>query len=142
MTTTITTKDRVLLDVFTTALEGGINYWAHVRMYHWTNDPSGDPLRNPDYEGFEARIMDKEDVDGNDQYEPLIINRETIEEGIDELAKRLVHNDLTLSPYHTVAILELWKIVNAEGNDENLDYDADTADLIVQQGLLGDVIFG
>ena len=138
-----TTKDQALLDVFTTACEGGINYWADVRKYHWTNDPNGDPLRAPDYEGFEARIMDKEDTyTGSDDYEPILINRETIEEGIDSLAKRLVHNDLTLSSYHTIAILELWKIVNAEGNDDNLDYDADTADLIVQQGLFGDVIYG
>jgi hypothetical protein len=136
----ITTKDTILIDVFTTALEGGINYWADVRKYHWTNDPNGDPLRDPDYEGFEARIMDKEDVEGRD--EPFIINRQVIEEGIDSLAKRLVGNDLTLSSYHANAILELWKIVNAGGNDDNLDFDADTADLIVQQGLFGDVIYG
>jgi hypothetical protein len=123
------------MDVFTTACEGGINYWASFKSYHWCLDNSGS-LDKMDYENFRAVIVEK---GGEGE---ITINREVIERGIDGLAKRLVGHDFRLSLYHTMAILELWKIVNAEGNLDYLDYDGDTADLIVQQGLFGEVIYG
>jgi len=131
-----TNKDQALMGVFTTACEGGINYWASFRKYHWCLDGSGS-LDKMDYENFEAVIYEAE-RDGGD----FIINREEIEHGIDELAKRLVGNDFRLNAYHTMAILELWKAVNIEGVLDYCDYDADTADLIVQQGLFGEIIYG
>jgi hypothetical protein len=132
-----TNKDKALIDVFTTACEGGINYWAGFKSYHWCLDNSGS-LDKMDYENFEAKIVFFDERN----YEPVTINREAIERGIDELAKRLVGNDFRLNNYHTIAILELWKIVNAEGNLDYLDFDADTADLIVQHGLFGEIIYG
>jgi len=132
-----TNKDRALMDVFTTACEGGINYWANFRKYHWCLDGSGD-LDKMDYQNFEAHITLADD----DRKDEIVINRQVIEHGIDEIGKRLVGHDFRLSPYHTMAILELWRIVNAEGNLDYLDYDADTADLIVQQGLFGEIIYG
>jgi len=130
-----TNKDQALMGVFTTACEGGINYWASFRKYHWCLDRPGS-IDNMDYENFEAVIV--EEGGGGE----ITINREVIEHGIDGLAKRLVGNDFRLNAYHTMAILELWKAVNIEGVLDYCDYDADTADLIVQQGLFGEIIYG
>lgn len=100
-----TMTDTDLFDLFVTAIEGGINYWADILDY------------NPTEHGeWSALILDEAD---NIKY---AITRETIRRGIDDLSR---------GPYqHHYADLV------------NDNYDAITADVIVQLALFDGIVYG
>ncbi len=113
----MTTSDTLLQDVFTTALEGGIGYWSEAETYHWSDE---DPA------SFYSDIVDVED-----DYAEYHIDIHTIRRGIAYLLEHLPASD-----YQRLAVLGIaqeW---------EDVDFDADTADFIVQAGLFGEVVYG
>lgn len=118
--------DQLLLDVFTTALEGGIGYWSECTRYHWLN---GD---TPDVQGFHAHIHDT----GDDELQPegtfYNIDRTVIDRGYRLGCQR--RNDF------------FWQcetIIDPRAVDEDgWDHDAWDADMIVQLGLFGEIVYG
>lgn len=117
-------RKQFVFDVFTTALEGGISYWAKVDEYHW-RDSSG----NEDLEGFRAAIRDAEDP--GDQ---LSVDATVIDRGIslfDPIASERP------AGHYWRQFLDANRTNGADG-----DYDAGVADAIVQLGLFGKIIYG
>jgi len=115
-----TERDQALLDVFTTALEGGIGYWSVCERYRWsTTSPASLDTQARD---FIAVITETGDGDGTEQY---VIDRNVISRGIGRAYRRGNWND-----YQAAALRMLHF-----GRWDGADYDADTADLIVQFGL-------
>jgi hypothetical protein len=122
----ISERDRHLNMVFTTALEGGIGYWSQAETYKWSD---GEPDYN-EIADFYADIIDVED-DGK-RYR---IDRKVISRGI-RRAYEAYKGDHDIDSYHWRAISDL-----NFGKWDDVDYDADTADLIVQFGLFGEAIY-
>jgi hypothetical protein len=127
MTTTeppITPYDQLLFDVFATAIEGGINYWATVSDYHvWLDGMVG----VNDVFGFYAVITDEEG-DGT----TYRIDRKTMAKGY-ELATTTVCNvywQCERPPFHSAVTEDGW------------DHDALDADAVLQLGIFGKVIYG
>lgn len=121
-----TYRDQLMLDLFTTALEGGINYWADCSEYHWDNG-HGDKVVE-DYEGFFAVIHDCEDDD-----KTYTVNRSVISKGY-ALAAGEVGKGYCWSVSQP-------PLVPTERNEWE-DFDAGDADTIVQLGLFGKVVYG
>ncbi len=123
-----TPKNNLLLDLFTTALEGGINYWSDCTEYRWSDDNGDEDLL-----GFRAVI--EEYHDGTERF----IDRAVIRRGVILAAKPDVYNALP-----GVYNLKDTAYAYRYGGErlDNLDYDATTADAIVQLGLFGKVIYG
>jgi hypothetical protein len=122
----VTDQDKAYADVFTTALEGGIGYWSVCTRYLWSVDGTLDGQARD----FIAVIVetggeDAKDGDGSPEY---VIDRSVIARGIREAKKRG-----NWATYHARALNDL-----TFGKWDDLDYDADTADLIVQMGLFGE----
>lgn len=124
-------REGMLNMVFTTAIEGGINYWASVNHYKWSNGA-------PDYEmvvEFEGVLQDYEDA------KKYTVNADVIKRGI-----RLAHtNRLKIGDkYQRDAIIALhWGINrNHQNYRDEADFDATTADIIVQYGLFGELVYG
>ena len=115
----VTDQDKALADVFTTALEGGIGYWSVCSRYLWSIDGTLDGQARD----FIAVIQDTEDDDRE-----YVIDRGVIARGIREAKKRG-----NWAEYHARALNDL-----TFGKWDDLDFDADTADLIVQMGLFGE----
>lgn len=116
-----TERDRHLNMVFTTAIEGGINYWAQIETYRWSAGET------------EARNFYADIVDAEDDGKAYRIDRQTISRGI-----RLAwENRQGFDPYHREALSAL-----KFGQWDDVDYDADTADMVVQFGLFGELIYG
>lgn len=133
------TTDVVFHGIFTTALEGGINYWAYCSAYHWHNggrldDEGYEGYKDyEDYEGFYAIIEDSEDMpDDPDDYEckPIRIDRSVISKGY-RLASGAEGDSICWSTRKPPVV-----------PSEDWDYDACDADCIVQLGLFGDVRYG
>ena len=118
-----TERKKFLLDMFNTALEGGICYWSVADAYHWLNDDDTEDLG-----GFYAVILDTEDDD-----KPYRIDADVIELGIERIVNGVVR--LPSDLLRTVAL------INATNGDEG-GYNAETADCIVQAGLFGEVMYG
>ncbi len=118
---TVTPSDAMLGDLFTTALEGGINYWASVSAYKWQNRPE------PEYY---AVIHESENEDK--EYRVTI---ETIREGLRNIVTNQVKYNL--GEGESVAKLAIGLLT-----DEDYDYDAGDADNVVQAGLFKEIVYG
>lgn len=128
--------DQFLADLFTTAMEGGIGYWSSASSYHIWID--GDSTKGEDLLGFYADITD--DEQGGDYR----VNRRIIARGWRKLS---THRDPDpASPEHRTWRDSLnwssekppvvWSV------EAEWDFDASDADMILQLGLLDDVVYG
>jgi hypothetical protein len=120
-TTTPTAKQQLVLDVFTTALEGGIGYWSQATSYHWLNG------EDEDYEGFYADIIE---VDAEQQQHR--IDAGVIRKGLRAYALGQGGTEHRIKP----------PLVVTADNVEDWDFDAEDADIVVQLGLFGEVVYG
>lgn len=105
--------------IFTTAIEGGINYWASVSEYHFEN-PDGED----DLVGFFATIHDEEN--GGKTYR---VDRKVIASGLQNARKAQINWSVERPPLFFT-------------EDSDWDFDAMDADVIVQLGLFGEVVYG
>ena len=118
------TLDQFYLDLFTTALEGGINYWAQCAGYHWFDTPND----RPDFRGFYADIIDMED----DSEPCYVVDRSVISRGY-RLASGAFRKSLNWSSEPPPAVIT---------GDTDWDFDASDADMVLQLGLFGNVVYG
>lgn len=117
--TTANEKDQFYLDVFTTAIQGGVNYWADIDVCKYIKDGEYD------YEGFHAVISDI------DEQKSWRVNRKTLIDGF----KKAFDDDVQIGDTYRKEIL-----VGYAEKDAG-DIDAGNADIIVQLGLFGEVVY-
>lgn len=142
--------------MFTTALEGGIQYWADVQTYNWSKPgPAGGPFngRTEDIDDFQASVRPAGGEWGiwdESDDRVLIIDLAVMERGAVAF-RRYCHGEID-SKGQPVAI-ENWKplsddhywrqwLVQEITNGQEGDSDAEVADQIVQWGLFGRGIYG
>ena len=115
--TTTTPLSTTYHDEFVTAIEGGIGYWSEVVQYDW------------DRADWFATIID---IEGQSHR----INEATIRLGFRRLADSDGSGEVRSAArslmYSGGRITEAWEDVQ----------DADTADMIVQYGLFGELVYG
>lgn len=133
MNDTLTARDQALADVFTTALEGGIGYWSWASEYRWS-DEDGNPVRD-----FRAEILEGGDEEYGEDLPKHVIDRKVISRGIEALYQHMhsLHANGNANEYQWAAARDL-----RFGRYDLLDYDADTADMIVQFGLFDEIRYG
>ena len=124
--TAVTARDQLFFDLFTTALEGGIGYWSECSAYHWELDGVEGTY---DVQGFRADVYDAEEDDA----EKLVIDRSVIARGYRLATSREWRNKLAWSSDKPPIVITA---------DTDWDYDAGDADLVVQLGLFGEVVYG
>lgn len=129
----LSVSDQILFDVFVTALEGGINYWAGVDEYSiWLKDDAGTTSlpHKEDLTGFFAVIVDAED-----ENESLVrVDNDTVFRGLVACATKDVKH--IGSHARNVARSLLFS------TSDDVDFDACDADQILQVGLFGEVVYG
>ena len=135
LTLTLAPEQGTLHDIFTTAIEGGINYWCRVARYHWSVDDKGDER---DY-AFFAEVLDSEDED-EDEDEALPprrrIDAEVILRGLVAYASMPPTERRYPLREKAIRLLMGGEVADA------VDYDAEDADCIVQMGLFGKLVYG
>ena len=99
----------LLNDLFVTALESGVNYWALVNDYS--------------YKDCSATIIDKEAL----QPAEYKVNLTTINRGLQILYLHSKNSELSKKRVSSIL---------------NQDYDAEDADVVLQYGLFGELIYG
>ena len=109
---TLSINSQLLNDIFVTAIEGGINYWAQVNQY------------NHNIDNYSADITITESPNDFTQLD-YTINQQTIINGINKIAN---HQS------------RLCKEIMSNVMTEN--FDAEDADIIAQVGLFGTPVFG
>lgn len=133
--------DRVLFDVFVTACEGGVNYWAQVSDYHiWE---CKDPLIE-DLKGFQATLSDHEDY-----LTEWTVTGQTILRGLHRMADaRAPYYDPNGAGTNCASVPFLGKhhhdiaVKMLEHPNLDIDFDASFADDVIQAGLFGEVRYG
>jgi hypothetical protein len=114
------TTDEMVDEVLTTALEGGINYW--VRSVRLIGTPTSKSTLFPGEEPFLSECLTKgctiavTDTDGEER----ILTRAKMRAGIRRASQ---HFGLTCEDFHE-------------------QHDATMADVAVQLGLLGEIVYG
>lgn len=130
MTTRARSAERTefLSDVLTTAVEGGINYWAQVSGYRWNCPPA-------------ERGVTVHDVVGDD------IPPEGRRVTLDDIARAV--NAIAKAPLSDPEPVALGlhrqyrrQVVEASRENDAGDIDAGLADAIVQVAVFGEVIYG
>lgn len=122
-----------LASVMTTAIEGGISYWAEVGNYRWgfsdLGKSDGSKLVEDEQAFANATVWDGED----DEAKPVEVDIETIAKGI-----RLVSDGkVSISNDRRANVM----LANRTNGDDG-DIDADIADCILQAGMFGEVVYG
>lgn len=110
-------REQFIQDIFVTAIEGGINYWANyqsINKVEWPQDIVG-------WRYESAHILDED----GDSY---VIDKNTIIKGINMIVKRNAERDKAL-------------ILANRTNGDDGDFDALDADKIVQFGLFGTLVY-
>ena len=113
--------DQHYFNLFITACEGGVNYWAQVDEYHWHTHLADDVY------GFSAVLVDHEDDE-----QVWELDRSVIARGWG-LATGEWRSKISWSTGEPPVV---WT------ESSYWDYDAEDADAIVQLGLFGDVVYG
>jgi len=123
-------REKFYLDILTTAVEGGINYWAQVVRYKWV-DPRGGQRADT-----HAVVIDAEDDDETPKRHDVTLA--TIRKGINLLRNGGGHH-IKPAPewFH-----KKWRDAYAGCGDASWDFDAGDADCVVQAGLFGEVVYG
>lgn len=131
--------DQLLFDIFVTALEGGIDYWAEVTSYRWSNGDHGPVDEVQDLYGFYADISEAVDWLAGDPVaggpRDYHVNRAVIARGYALASGREKGRGIAWSTEQPPFI------VTAD-NVDDIDLDAGDCDVIVQLGLFGDVVYG
>lgn len=112
-------RKELIFDIIVAAVEGGINYWAKVREYHWSDKT------------WEARVQVRDVYDEEPGW--VTVDAEVIERGIAKVKSKgfQVRSDIRKN------------ILLADITDgEEGDLDAECADVIVQAALFGEVVYG
>jgi len=114
-------SDKEVVNIYTTALEGGIGYWAVCDEYKWQHlyeDWDNDIVKPLDPDQVLVVLSDTEEND----FENVELTPAKIRAGAKLLIEQFPH---------------MYQIV-----DNEFHVDADGADLIVQLGLFGEVVYG
>lgn len=140
-------RKRLCHNIFTTALEQGINYWATITAYHWRKaDDSGevDTYNACDIDGFYADIVETEDAEedeeGKIKGKAHRIDAAVIDRGINAVVNlTATFGGEGINP--NGLLRRLCYALNGPGGND-VDFDANDADNIVQIGLFNDVVYG
>ena len=118
-------RKQFLADVLSTAIEGGINYWAAVDF-----DSAERVECEQDALGWRygsVRILDK--VDGTEFGTMRTIDANTVARGLRELRKT-----------DRYSFKDLRKADRTNGDEG--DFDAGDADAVIQLGIFGEIVYG
>ena len=158
-------RKQFLHTVFITAMEGGINYWALTKEYHWGTD--GGVKIVEDIDQFYAVITSAEDGWGVDTaWQPknelanprdgvawsphlqleenttLTIDIDVMERGVNMLVDKVIpavqteDRSCDFSRNYLREFVIAWLTDGCDG-----DYDAEVADIVVQLGLFGELVY-
>ena len=114
-------SDKEIVNIYTTALEGGIGYWAVCDEYRWQylyEDYDNDIVKPLDPDQVLVVLSDTEETDFKDEE----LTPAKIRAGTKLLIEKFPH---------------LYQIL-----DNEFHVDADGADAIVQLGLFGEIVYG
>ena len=136
-------EDKELLkDLFVTAIEGGINYWANVTAYKHSIEEWFATIETDDISENANGLTD------DDEMVTLRIDENTILKGIELFAKELERDDVqdwSEGSEHAQMARYSAALISSNGAVNLFDaygYDVIGADCIVQMGLFGEVIYG
>lgn len=145
-------RKRFLHMMFTTAMEGGIGYWSVADVYHWRRTPDPNKVAiaavspavvEDDLDGFYAVIESNEGDWGVDFALPqLRIDIDVMEHGVNLLVDKVIEATKSEDPDAGFSRKYLRQFVIQWLTDaEEGDSDADVADMVVQLGLFGEVVY-
>ena len=115
-------SDKEVVSIYTTALEGGIGYWAIADEYKWQylyEDWENDIVHPLEPDQVLVVLSDTEDNDFKDEQ----LTPSKIRAGVKLLIEKYPH---------------MYQIID----DNEFHVDADGADAVVQLGLFGEIVYG
>ena len=124
----LTEREQFLSDVLTTAVEGGINYWAAVSKYHFT-DVNGNDVPAT------VTVHEMDDELGGYKEPGVPITTKEIGRAISRIMD--TKDEIKYLGNH-----QRGEIFTASMDNDAGDIDADLADTVMQIAVLGEVVYG
>lgn len=116
-----TDREEFLDDIIITAIEGGIGYWSVCHSYKWENQPE-----------VTAVIQEFDEWDNEPIGDKITVNRDLIRKGL----KEIIAGESNCHPNGVKVI------AGATATNDGGEIDADLADVIVQVGCFGNIVYG
>ncbi len=123
-----------LADVVTTAVEGGIGYWSQAEGYRWYSPTLKGGTAKPGPGGVGDAYVERLHPYGHTYFVAQRLHVGTISIGLNKIDRDI--DAQVIAPNERRRLLTAWWTYEAG------DLDAGDADVIVQIGLLGKVVFG
>jgi hypothetical protein len=114
-------REEFLADIIITATEGGTNYWARSRAYHYDGDPKFTHVEFCDME-----------LEGTAEEKWNLVNVDVVARGLQKV----------LDPEFKLSSLIRDHIRLANNENDAGEIDAGAADIIVQAGMFGEIVYG
>jgi hypothetical protein len=130
MTKPSTPREQALLDLFTTGLEGGIGYWSAASEYRYSDTDGNETM------DFRAVIHEMDEDEDGYSDEALVVDKHTIRRGMQRLYRHMIDLGDEASRYQMQACRDF-----TFGRWDDFDFDSDTADLVIQMGLFGKIVY-
>lgn len=143
-------RDEFFNDIFVAALEGGIQYWATRTTYEpFANDVWDATIESAEedwgvataYQPDHEKADDKGWID-IEENTPLVVDAKVVEHGWNDFMDRVIHaaktedrNASCSRDYFKQAVIQYLTY------GEDGDHDADVADIVVQLGLFGEIVY-
>ncbi len=135
-TTEPTKRQEFLTDILTTAVEGGINYWAQVADYAYSGPVDGRGVTLVIDDVDEQDILTRVITADADTVTTTITLRD-----IDRGLKTLIRMDFKVADY-IKAIAVNAHMANDCCPETGDDVDAEVAEIIIQAAVFGELVFG
>ncbi|MDH6284624.1 hypothetical protein [Prescottella agglutinans] len=132
-------RTEFLTDILTTAIEGGVSYWARALAYQHTEAPRAVLVRTEDLVFDDNRFAW---VPG-DGAEQLIVDLDVVARGLNRIASAGADEIKYLPESHRLLVTAANRENDMMPADARYgDIDAGVADTIVQVALFGEVVYG
>ncbi len=140
MATRTAERQEFLADVITTALEGGVGYWSQASEYRWFSPDlsGGTATPGPNGTANAYATLHETDTPDGELGDALTVDVDVIARAFGKI-RRAASGDLVipfLSREYARRLRDAYDDIDAG------DIDADDADVVVQVGLFGQVVYG
>ena len=115
-----------LSEIIVTAVEGGIDYWADLRRYQWSNGSDG----HLDHASVEVKPVEVRPADKVPEW--VVVDHALIENGLAALRTGTIRINRDM----------LGDILASDVTNDSGEIDSDAADVIVQVSMFADIVYG
>jgi hypothetical protein len=128
----MSTRHTFLADILVNAVEGGINYWAETKNYHWSKRDEDGEISSEYADDVYVDIREKDYATEKEETPWFRVKAESLERGIEKIK----------DPNFQINPQIAKQVLYSDHFSDAGDIDTEIADVIVQATMFGEIVYG